>query len=47
MSVHGIPAEGLKTVGQIVGTNSLRFHAAQNGLALLRRYCPLISPAHR
>ena len=34
MSIPGIPAGGLKTVGQIVGTNSLRFHAAQNGLAI-------------
>ena len=34
MSIQGIPAGGLKTVGQIVGTNELRFHAAQNGLAI-------------
>jgi CBS domain-containing protein len=34
MSIPGIPAGGLKTVGQIVGTNGLRFHAAQNGLAI-------------
>lgn len=34
MSIQGIPAEGLKTVGQIVGTNDLRFHAAQNGFAI-------------
>jgi predicted transcriptional regulator len=34
MSIQGIPAGGLKTVGQIVGTNDLRFHAAQNGLAI-------------
>ena len=34
MSVQGIPAEGLKTVGQIVGTNGLRFHAAHNALAI-------------
>jgi predicted transcriptional regulator len=34
MSVQGIPPGGLKTIGQIVGTNELRFHAAQNGLAI-------------
>lgn len=34
MSVQGIPAGGLKTVGQIVGTNDLRFSTAQNGLAI-------------
>jgi len=34
MSIQGIPAGGLKTVGQLVGTNGLRFHAAQNGLAI-------------
>src|SRR5690242_5989814 len=34
MSIQGIPAGGLKTVAQIVGTNELRFHAAQNGLAI-------------
>jgi CBS domain-containing protein len=30
----GIPVGGLKTVGQIVGTNELLFHAGQNGLAI-------------
>jgi hypothetical protein len=34
MSIQGIPAGGLKTVRQIAGTNDLRFHAAQNGLAI-------------
>lgn len=34
MSVQGIPPGGLKTIGQIVGTNELRFHGAQNGLAI-------------
>ena len=34
MSVQGIPAGGLKTIGQIVGTNDLRFSTAQNGLAI-------------
>ena len=34
MSLQGIPAGGLKTVGQIVGTNDLRFSTAQNGLAI-------------
>lgn len=30
----GIPVGGLKTIGQIVGTNELKFHAGQNGLAI-------------
>jgi CBS domain-containing protein len=34
MSVQGIPGGGFRTVGQIVGTNELRFHAGQNGLAI-------------
>ena len=34
MSVDGIPVGGLKTVGQIVATNTLTFHAGQNGLAI-------------
>jgi CBS domain-containing protein len=34
MTVQGIPVEGLKTVGQIVATNDVRFHAGQNGLAI-------------
>jgi predicted transcriptional regulator len=34
MSMPGIPKEGLKTVGQIVGTNDLLFHAGDNGLAI-------------
>lgn len=34
MSVAGIPAGGLKTVGQIVATNPLTFHAGQDGLAI-------------
>ncbi|MDE3243903.1 MAG: CBS domain-containing protein [Nitrospirota bacterium] len=29
-----IPVGGLKTVGQIVATNNLMFHAGQNGLAI-------------
>ena len=34
MTMPGTPSEGFKTVGQIDGTNSLRFHAKQNGLAI-------------
>ena len=34
MSIAGIPGGGFKTVGQIVGTNELRFRAEQNGLAI-------------
>jgi len=34
MSVVGVPVGGLKTVGQIVATNTLLFQAGQNGLAI-------------
>ena len=34
MSVQGIPVGGLKRVDQIVATNTLTFHAGQNGLAI-------------
>jgi|SRR5438105_2220191 len=34
MIVAGVPVGGLKTVGQIVATNTLTFHAVQNGLAI-------------
>jgi predicted transcriptional regulator len=34
MSIVGIPVGGLKTVGQIVATNTLTFRAGQNGLAI-------------
>ena len=34
MSTQGIPVGGLKTIGQIVARNDLRFHAGQNGLAI-------------
>ena len=34
MSVVGVPVAGLKTVGQIVATNTLTFRANQNGLAI-------------
>jgi len=34
MSVDGVPLGGLKTVGQIVATNPLSFHAGQNGLSI-------------
>jgi len=34
MSVDGVPSGGLKTVGQIVATNTLTFQASQDGLAI-------------
>jgi hypothetical protein len=34
MSVAGVPAGGLKTVGQIVATNTLTFRTGQNGMAI-------------
>ncbi len=34
MSVAGVPVGGLKWVDQIVATNTLTFHAGQNGLAI-------------
>ena len=34
MSVQGLPVEGLHTVGQIVATNVLTFHAGENGLEI-------------
>jgi CBS domain-containing protein len=34
MTMPGIPAAGFKTIGQIDGTNDLRFHAKQSGLAI-------------
>lgn len=34
MSVQGLPVEGLNTVGQIVATNALTFHAGENGLEI-------------
>jgi predicted transcriptional regulator len=34
MNVVGVPVGGLKTVGQIVATNTLTFRAQQNGLAI-------------
>jgi predicted transcriptional regulator len=30
----GVPAGGIRTVGQIRGTNNLTFHAGQNGMAV-------------
>ena len=32
MLTQGFPVEGLNTVGQIVATNTVRFHVQQNGL---------------
>jgi predicted transcriptional regulator len=34
MNTTGVPFGGLKTVGQIVATNTLTFQAGQNGLAI-------------
>src|SRR5437899_8626599 len=34
MSGPGVPVGGLRTVGQIMATNPLRFYAGQNGLAI-------------
>jgi len=34
MSAVGVPVGGLKTVGQIVATNTLTFQAGQNGMAI-------------
>src|SRR5207245_10652742 len=34
MSGPGVPVGGLRTVGQIMATNALRFYAGQNGLAI-------------
>lgn len=34
MGLPGVPVGGFKTVGQIAGTHSLRFHAKQNALAI-------------
>lgn len=34
MAIQGVPAGGFKTIGQIDGTNELRFHAKQDALAI-------------
>ena len=34
MSRVGIPADGFKTVGQIVGTNTIQFHTVQDGMTI-------------
>lgn len=34
MNTAGIPSEGFNTVGQIVGTNPVRFHSGQDGMAV-------------
>jgi predicted transcriptional regulator len=34
MNTTGVPVGGLKTVGQVVATNTLTFQAGQNGLAI-------------
>ena len=35
MSVDGVPAGGLKTMGQIMASNTLTFQAGQDGLAIV------------
>lgn len=39
MSVPGVPAGGLKTVGQIDATNPLVFYAGQNGMEIAVALC--------
>ena len=39
MTMQGIPAGGLKTVGQIDATNLLVFYAGQNGLEIAVALC--------
>jgi CBS domain-containing protein len=34
MSFAGLPRDGLLTIGQIVGTNRVRFHVKQNGMSV-------------
>lgn len=34
MAIEGVPAGGFNKLGQIAGTNDLRFHAKQSGLAI-------------
>jgi predicted transcriptional regulator len=34
MTMEGVPAEGFRTIGQIDGTNALRFQAKQSGMAI-------------
>lgn len=34
MTTVGIPAEGFKTVGQILGTNAIQFHSGQDAMAI-------------
>ncbi len=35
MTTVGIPAEGFKTVGQILGTNAIQFHTERDGMAIM------------
>ncbi|NGZ96263.1 MAG: hypothetical protein CV089_09070 [Nitrospira sp. WS110] len=39
MDMSGVPADGLKTVGQIDATNPLVFYAGQNGLEIAVELC--------
>jgi CBS domain-containing protein len=39
MNMSGVPAGGLKTVGQIDATNPLVFYAGQNGLEIAAALC--------
>lgn len=47
MSLHNIPFAGLRTVGQIQGTNDLRFHAGQNGLGIAVQLLSTRTPGAR
>jgi len=41
MTTQGIPEEGLTTVGQIMSTNTLRFHSWRNGESVAPRFALL------
>ncbi len=43
----GVPVGGLKTVGQIVSTNELKFYAKQNGLAVAVELLSTHTPGRR
>jgi hypothetical protein len=47
MSVVGVPVGGLKTVRQIVATNTVTFSRRQNALAIAVELFPHIRPVRR
>ncbi len=47
MNIPGVPKEGLKTVGQIVGTNDLLFQAGDDGSLLPLSWSQAIAQAHQ